>query len=479
MSTAPHRPSRSRWQRWRNKRVYRGDTPSVPNETAEYNGAYPDMFSESTARVPWSEELGTGTGRTASPTFVPELIRGNVTNRERLDHLEQVADQDPLARYIVTGLSINTFDDWFTIVDKDGKEHKDNEKIQKILRSLDAQFVYTRCEITARKFGWCWQFVGKEKLDEGVSDLPIRRISNYDYFSPKELKVSKTDKFGRPQKLRHRVTLETIDPDTGQKMKIDQEYDADQFILWCPDPIGRSYKGHPALVGAWDSLAELRIAFDSVTWYIKKVGMGAWVVELKKHVDDEEAAAIQTMFQKLNTRTVALVNQDKTANIEFKGAQISTASFAEIFRGLLERVAASTQVPTAILIGSQAGQITGSDVNLKSLYQVLNGIQTSAERPIRRDIRGHGFDDSDMFFDWGVKFVPDSEQKARTEYLHAEMLTLKGAWMTTNEIRAIEGLAPLPDGDELMSTMKIQPLGAEPSSDEGSTEQDRNLAEEN
>ena len=415
-------------------------------------------------------------GKTAAPTFVPDLIRNKIENRSMLRHLAQVANEDPLAKYIVRNIAVNAFDDWFILVDMDGKEHTKNAEIQKKLRFLDAQFIYTQCTTVMRAQGWCWQFVGKEKPQDGQTS-PNRRISNYDYFSPLEMGVKTYNRDGTPKLLELKIKV------PGHKIDGRPVYNAKDFINWNVDPISRkSFKGYPATWAAWDALTELRYAFNAITWYVMKVGMGAWVVELKKTLDDAEVSAIQNMFQSLGPRTVAMVNKDKTENIDFKGAQMSTSSFIGLFDGLLGRVSAATGIPRDVFIGASAGKITGSDVNLKALYQVLNGVQSGVERPIRENIDSldASYIDLEYGFKWGVKFVPDAKQEADIGFINAEELAIRGAtYLTKNEVREMQGLLPLPGGNVLPGQFDMTNRGAEPSSESDKLEATQNKQGEN
>ena len=56
------------------------------------------------------------------PTHIPELIRAGELSSNDPDHLEKVADKDPLANFIVYGVADTIFDDGFKFVDKDGTE---------------------------------------------------------------------------------------------------------------------------------------------------------------------------------------------------------------------------------------------------------------------------------------------------------------------------------------------------------------------
>lgn len=433
---------------------------------------------ESSSRVRNDAYERQSSGKTAAPTFVPDLVRNKIENRHRLEHRLQVAMEDPIAKYITRGIAVNAFDDGFTLVDKDGKEHPKNEEIQKKLRRLDAQFIYTQCTTVMRTFGWCWQFVGKEKPQDGQTS-PNRRVSNYDYFSPLEMGVKKYNLDGTPKILELKIKVPGHQDETiGRPV-----YKASDFIVWNNDPVSRkSFMGYPATWAAWDALTELRLAFNAITWYVMKVGMGAWVVELKKTISDDEASAIQSMFQGLGPRTVAMVNKDKTEDIDFKGGKMSTSSFIGLFDGLLGRVSAATGIPRDVFIGASAGQITGSDVNLKALYQVLNGVQSGVERPIRLNINklDPSYIDLDYEFKWGVKFVPDAKQEADIGFINAEELAIRGAtYLTKNEIREMQGLESLPGGDVLPGQFDTTNRGAEPSSESDKLEATENTLGEN
>lgn len=417
-------------------------------------------------------------GKTAAPTFVPDLIRNKIENKHMLTHLAQVAVEDPIAKYIVRNISVNSFDDWFILVDLNGKEHPKNAEIQKKLKRLDAQFIYTQCTTIMRAQGWCWQFVGKEKPQDGQTS-PNRRVANYDYFSPLEMGVKKYNRDGTPKILELKIKVPGYTALTEGR----PPYSAKDFVVWNTDPISRkSFKGYPATWAAWDALTELRYAFNAITWYVMKVGMGAWVVELKKTLDDAEVSAIQNMFQSLGPRTVAMVNKDKTENIEFKGGQMSTSSFIGLFDGLLGRVSAATGIPRDVFIGASAGKIVGSDVILKSLYQVLNGVQSGVERPIRQNIDrlDPSYIDLEYEFKWGVKFVPDAKQEADIGFINAEELSIRGAtYLTKNEIREMQGLDPLPGGDILPGQFEVTNKGAEPSSQSDKLEATENTLGKN
>jgi hypothetical protein len=319
--------------------------------------------------------------------------------------------------------------------------------------------------------GWAWQFVGREKPQDGQTS-PNRRVSNFDYFSPLEMGVKMYNPDGTPKLLELKIKV------PGQKPSGRPVYSATDFINWNVDPISRkSFKGYPATWAAWDALTELRYAFNAITWYAMKVGMGAWVVELKKTLDDAEVSAIQSMFQSLGPRTVAMVNKDKTESIDFKGGKMSTSSFIGLFDGLLGRVSAATGIARDIFIGASAGQITGSDVNLKTLYQVLNGVQSGVDRPIRENI--YAFDsayiDEEFWLKWAVKFVPDAKQEADIGFINAEMWAIRGStnW-TKNEIRIAQGMKPLPGGDVLPEQFDMTNRGAEPSSESDKLEATEN-----
>ena len=103
-------------------------------------------------------EFSGATSKTAPPTFVPSLIRANITNIEDPDHLEQVARLDPLANFIVYGVADMIFDDGFIFVDENGEEVM--QDTLKELNRLNASKAWIQCLSAERWGGHSYQYFG-------------------------------------------------------------------------------------------------------------------------------------------------------------------------------------------------------------------------------------------------------------------------------------------------------------------------------
>lgn len=403
----------------------------------------------------------TGTSSAAPPTFVPELIKDKVWNRDDPGDQFKVARHDPIGYYITHKISENVFDDWFRFVDKDGNEIMFD--VQKELRKLNARRIFTQVLAGERTFGHSWLYTGKAKFRDSTS-FNGNRIANLDYFTPRMAEVVKYDGLGQPEELK--IELST---DKGTRVF---ELPADDFILVRTRPYDRTHKGHPATYSVWDYLTYLRYIFHSISWYDMKIGLGIFVMRTKNQLSQQEMSNLQEAYQDISVKRSGVFD-DRIEDVEFIGADAGGTNFHEDIAALLNMIAAGCGIPKDVLTGVSAGAITGSEINNKALYATLNQIQRSFEPVIRELVRRMGYD-REFDIDWNTRYAHDEEEKARINYLNAQELGLKMQWMTINEIRAEEGLPPVENGDRLPSDVQVTLQGEEPSSDERSTEQTRN-----
>jgi len=158
-------------------------------------------------------------------------------------------------------------------------------------------------------------------------------------------------------------------------------------------------------------------------------------------------------------------------SVEFVGAEGSTTDFENHIKILLERIAAGASIPKDVLIGATAGAISGSEVNVKALFQAINSIQQSIEPYIRELMSRLGYNE-DYEIDWNVRYAHDEEQRSKIDMNNAQTLAIRSSWLTKNEIRAIEGLPAMEGGDELKKPVDFS-VGVSGLSDKEQTPDER------
>ena len=151
-----------------------------------------------------------------------------------------------------------------------------------------------------------------------------------------------------------------------------------------------------------------------------------------------------------------MVDGSKLESLKWEGAGAGATDFTEHIDTLLQGIAAGLGVPKDILVGVSAGAITGSDINQKSSFKEIGEIQRDMEI-LFRELGGRmGYDMENVFFEWAARFAHDEEERSKIDLNRAQELAIRSGWLTINEIREIEGLPPIPEGESMVADFTIQ-----------------------
>lgn len=413
---------------------------------------------EATSRVGSS-----GQDKDAPPTFIPDLIKEEAWERTDLGHLKHVAREDPIAYFLCHTMAKTALADWFEFVDpKDGRPIL--KEVQTRLRQLGAKPVAERCLSTMRWAGHAWMYVGMAAVrEEAVGFNPV---STLDWFTPQNCVVVEYDDMGRPSLLEITVIK---GGGRGGVLEDKIELPASDFIHWRTDPYDRSEKGRPVLWSIWDTLNYIRYTLHAQAWYDLKIGLGAFLVRLGVTLSDEIKSALQTMMEDISVKRSIIVDK-RVEEMKFLNADGASNAFGEHLDSLYGQVAAGTSIAKDIITGVSAGAITGSEINVKSLYAAINQIQKSIEPYIRELVRRMGVKREDYEIRWKLKFAHDELEKAQIDYLASQTLINELKVKTINEKRAELGLPGISDGDRLIDDISI---GLQPSGSQSPEAQDR------
>lgn len=386
--------------------------------------------------------------KNAPPSFLPDLIRKNITNVEDLEHLAEVARKDPLANYIVYKLAENTLDDWFKFTDNDGNEIMLD--VQKELKLLDAKKGLTLALEAERAFGYTYLYTGKSRFVPKTREGG--RIASLFNFSPLEANVYEYAENGEPSSMEVHISV-----GKGMYTVISQRMvlPASDFIFMNTRPIGRGYKGRPATESVWDMLIYVRELLHSMTFFGRKMGTGIFTIITSKGITDELKGKMNTAFSDISNRRALVIDGDQIEDMKFVGPTGAVTDFEGHILVCLKMIAAGTGVPLDALVGVLAGNIAGSETNIKSLYASLNQIQSSIEVYIRELVLRMGFSNEDYNIEWNARYAHDEEEQSKIAMNNAQTLAIRSTWLTKNEIRAEEGLPPIEGGDELTSDIQI------------------------
>ncbi len=400
-------------------------------------------------------------GKTAPPSYIGEIVKDKINDRNDRVHQRKMALYSAIGNNIVVNFAKNIWDDDFEFVDNDGNVIM--QDIHDKMRDLNFLHYATQTTILERMYGHGWLFCGPEKLSESALDTDIPRIANLDYFGPEVSKVIEYDKYGKPKTLEVKV-LKGIAPDKDSVATKEEkiEIDVKDLILFCtrPKPYDRSFGGLPVLDPVWTTMIGLEYAMNSSDFYLAKIGHGMYVITTPKGLGDAKTTRLEkTMIAGSVTRTVVL-NRREVEEIKFVNATGSPINFPAEIDSRLGIIASGVGIPKDVLIGLSAGSITGSEVNIKLLYQTLNQHQTSFDNVIRQAAKKFGAKNNDYNIRFITRYAHDEEQKSRIKMNDAQALAIRANWLTTNEVRELDGYEPKDGGDELVSNnMEIAVTG--------------------
>ncbi len=126
----------------------------------------------------------------------------------------------------------------------------------------------------------------------------------------------------------------------------------------------------------------------------------------------------------------------------------------------MERISAGSGIPKPMIIGAQAGQLAGSEVNEREYFKLISDCQSRYEPMIMSLIddlmRTGQVPDMHYRIRWLGGFEINPRDKAAAELDRVKALALMTNWMTVNEIRQLEGLERIPGGDVVLGLSKLQ-----------------------
>jgi hypothetical protein len=161
----------------------------------------------------------------------------------------------------------------------------------------------------------------------------------------------------------------------------------------------------------------------------------------------------------------------------FAGAAGATLDPSPFFQTNIEQISVATGIPQAKLVGAQSGAVTGSEVNMQDYYKVVSREQSRFEdvlrwvidrladsgqislvasatatdkvkvafaKMFRRDYRHKTVKTYEV--NWNSAFELSEKDESLIEEANVRANQGKLDYMSIDEVRAEEGLDPLPDG---------------------------------
>ncbi len=416
-----------------------------------------DTSQGSSIRIPQvSTELGAGFG-------------DEISDDDRLF----AATREPIAHFLTYKMAADVFDKWFKVDDPSTEEGdpKLDEAVQKALTKLNAKPVLTELLEYERIYGWSLLVGGfSDATDIKKLESPLREGSQLLQLSayPKtRVQVwvkdenENSSRFGQP-------VVYKVDRGDGKFLYV--------HYSRCYRLQTRS-SGKSVLDPVWDDLTCGRnIRWGAAQW-MYRTGGGFPVIKFPPGTTKEklEEWIDSNAFSNLMARTYIGITGDM--DFTFAGAAGKALDPQPFFQTNLEQIAIGTGVPEPVLRGAQAGAVTGSEINQRQYYKLISSIQAQVEPCVRwiidhliagRQIKGLPYTAGESLsarvkrwvkhdvapplrfeylVEWESAFELTELDNRQAELLKEQANQIRLQYMTVDEVRAMNNLDPLPNGD--------------------------------
>ncbi len=411
------------------------------------------------------------------------------------------ACREPIAHFLTYIVAADMTDKWFTVDDPDTEEADPalDRTIQDILNKLKAKTNLLKAVTQARIYGRAL-LVGAfndakniaalaEPVSSGAELMQLAVYPDtYQQTKVKEFQVASVDvnpvspRYGKP--VTYRLYRQNLN-ESGQSVS--------DWLMIHWTRVCEVGDGTSVLDKIWDDMGCGRnIRWGAAQW-MYRVGSGFPVISFPEGTTAAELEAYHNggAFNNIMSRTGIFIAQNSTTantgmTFEFKGPAGQSLDPAPFYVQNIQQIAIATGYPQAKLIGAQAGAVTGSEVNQQEYYKAISRDQQAyCEEPIRwiidhlavsgqigmiraavdktapdyrlrllkqtvkrlvhRDYRHKTTEN--YVITWNSAFELNEKDEVLIEASHTQANVNKLKYMTKDEVRAEEGLDPLPNGE--------------------------------
>jgi phage-related protein (TIGR01555 family) len=359
--------------------------------------------------------------------------------------------REPLANRVVFQVAHDIFDKWFRVEEVAEKPDPNfDREVQKVLSLLQAKSVFTEAVVYERLFGWAIIALTYVDYAKDVSK-PVKgakEILELLPYSSLQFSVQSSDEDKDPESPRFGLPISY----TVRRAGLDQvKLHFSRTIHLATRLLDHPYRGMSVLEGIYDDLTVWRNVRWGLGQTIFRYGSGFPDITMKstnpKKLEEFKASE---EFKQIQARTYFVHGDDIT--LDFKGVAGRALDPAPYCNPIMESFSTGTGIPLAILRGAQAGALTGSEVNEHEYFKLVSDAQSRLEPGVRQLIDvliACGQIQTkvkDYRIVWLGGFQVSDTEKATIELNLAQAREKKLSWMTVDEVRAEQGLQPLPNG---------------------------------
>jgi len=387
-----------------------------------------------------------------------------ITDRE----LDFVVKREPVIHWMVWYVAQDIFDNGFRVY-IEGREQDDDfdRSVQRVLRGLDAKKALVRSTAFERLYGTSiivCSYRGSGSWEDSIYDagmnlkpgLELLQLTPYPWSQ-----VNVTEYEANDENLRYGLPrIYEVTRSDGTTFRVHWS----KVIHDAPRRFDDPVVGMSVVQILYDDATGFRNMRWGLYQTIFRYGSGFPHIHLpwasRKQITDLINGG---EFDYINSRGLFVTGgkEENKETIEFigvKGVSLNPDPYVKV---AFESFALGSRVPQDILKGVSAGRITGSEVNERNYYKYISSEQTTKEGVVRElidrlietgqiepsDKRVKFPPESEYLIDWYSAFELNEVDQTRIRLWESTTYKNFGAFMTIDEIRGLNKLKPLPDGE--------------------------------
>lgn len=272
--------------------------------------------------------------------------------------------------------------------------------------------------------------------------IGVEAFNTIDYWIPE------WDKTGEP--ARYEITVKT--PDTYNSY-ITVSVDASRVLRFTGPNVEYRWQGYSDLAAIYDAINILSTILKAAGEAAFRWSTGHPVIFTKDLYTEADLVKLKDAIGDFTRRSWHMVPMEYVERIDLLGQAGSMLNLQALADIALDQIIIGSGFPRPILLGEVAGVVSGSEVNERTYFALLDRRHTELEefifRYIAKDINIQKLLNGVDYFelDWGIREVLNKMDQADLEQKNFSNAIALLQICTIDECREIAGFEKLPDGE--------------------------------
>lgn len=362
-----------------------------------------------------------------------------------IDEINYLVRRDELAYRTAMKWPAAVFNKWLKI----HAEKEDlQKKIEELFDRLDVQSIFKRAYLMSKVQGYClialgWEDRAQDATEEPVGVKDIAYIHAIPRSAVRDIHQDKdpmSETYGQ-------ITHYTIAIPDGDNSK-DVKFPSSRFLHWANMFIDDNPEGLSMFEPLFDKFGVKKNLDFAMGQVPHQLARPVPMLGVPDDADEEEVDDAEEMWKDFNSRSYFVYPQAYKPELLATNIALNPEPYADY---VLSTIAAASTGSKVALLGTEAGAVTGSEVNMQEWYGAVADEQANYVEPVLKAfIKACQFfkvlPEGEFWFTWKPLFEMDDNEKADIALKNAQALQATASALVL--LRQV-GLEPVFDDGEM------------------------------